>query len=203
MRMITKMIKMNASFLFTVLTLTAIVSVYYSLMLLDNIVQVSLYNYGVEFSYDWANPYWVTLRIVQGLLGLIAIVTVVYAIYSYRTQPRADTNMQKIPRIEPELKTSRTEIDARITRSELDRRKQKVDAKKTGVAMPLRERSNEYAPTIEQQLSDIPPGMVSCRHCGKIFTQPLRMLDFHEDRPRMVSICPFCNEVIQTTPRIA
>jgi len=39
-------------------------------------------------------------------------------------------------------------------------------------------------------------GLVKCVHCGRVFAQPLRMLDFHSDRPRIVNICPFCNEVI-------
>jgi len=44
-------------------------------------------------------------------------------------------------------------------------------------------------------------GLMKCGHCGKAFTQPLRMLDFQGDRPRIVSICPFCNEIITTAPR--
>jgi len=44
-------------------------------------------------------------------------------------------------------------------------------------------------------------GYIRCLHCGKVFTQPLRMLDFQGDRPRIINICPFCNEIIQSTPR--
>jgi len=43
------------------------------------------------------------------------------------------------------------------------------------------------------------PGLIHCSHCRKTFSQPLRMLDFHGDRPRMINICPFCNEVVQST----
>jgi len=39
-------------------------------------------------------------------------------------------------------------------------------------------------------------GLIKCAHCQRVFSQPLRMLDFHSDRPRIISICPFCNEVI-------
>ena len=39
-------------------------------------------------------------------------------------------------------------------------------------------------------------GLVKCDHCKRVFAQPLRMLDFHSDRPRIINICPFCNEVI-------
>jgi len=39
-------------------------------------------------------------------------------------------------------------------------------------------------------------GLVKCTHCNRVFAQPLRMLDFHSERPRIINICPFCNEVI-------
>jgi len=48
------------------------------------------------------------------------------------------------------------------------------------------------APTESQRVGSL----VKCTHCQKVFAQPLRMLDFHSERPRIVNICPFCNEVI-------
>lgn len=197
------MVRMKGSFLFTILILSVTISIYYSLTLLDNIVHASLYNYGLQFSFDWANPYWNTLHIVQVLLGVIATVSVVNAVYTYRTQTSAEFKMQKMPKLGVEPKMPRIEVPPRVIRNEV---KPKIEEKKPEIKMTLNEKSSGYsytAPTtstIEQQLSGIPPGMVKCGHCAKIFAQPLRMLDFHEDRPKMVSICPFCNEVIQNTP---
>jgi hypothetical protein len=206
---------MKGLFLFTVLTLTAIVSVYYSLSLLDSIVHVSLYSYGLEFSYDWATPYWMTLKVVQALLGFIAVLTVVNALYLYKTHAYAELKLPKMPKIEAEPKLARAEAEPRVSRNELEYRKPKIEIKKPEIKMTLSEKSTVCTPTItptiapttastiEPQQTTVPPGMVRCGHCGKIFAQPLRMLDFHEDRPRMVSICPFCNEVIQAAPRPA
>ncbi len=42
---------------------------------------------------------------------------------------------------------------------------------------------------------------MECLYCGEAITQPLRTLDFEGDRPRIISICPFCNEIISTMPR--
>ena len=41
-----------------------------------------------------------------------------------------------------------------------------------------------------------PTGRVRCPHCRKTFTQPSRRLDFHDDRPRIIDLCPFCNEIL-------
>jgi len=58
---------------FTVLTIAIIATtatVAYSLTLLDRIVHVRLYDYGLQFSLDWANLYWTVLRITLALLAL-------------------------------------------------------------------------------------------------------------------------------------
>ncbi len=204
-----KMVKMKASFLFTVVTLAVIVSVNYGLTLLDNIVHVSLYSYGLRFSQDWAEPYWMTLHMVQVLLALVAGVTVLNAVYLYRAQLAIEPKLSRIPRaqrVESEPRMPRIELETKAPRNEPDLRKPNIETIKKPEVRPtvtptMTEKPNPPAQTIEQQLSGVPPGMVRCGHCGKIFAQPLRMLDFHEDRPRMISICPFCNELIQTAPR--
>ena len=40
----------------------------FSLISLDVIVNISLYDYGLQFSYDWSDPYWNYLVIIFGLL---------------------------------------------------------------------------------------------------------------------------------------
>jgi len=171
---------------FTILTLTAVVSVFYSLTVLDNIVHGSLYYYGLQFSYDWANPYWTTFRIVQALLGLTVVSTLVSTIYVFKKYGNAELRMSNIG------------IEAKILNIDV----KKPESKKPEIKLTLNEKSTMSSPSFEQQGTGIPPGMVKCGHCGKIFAQPLRMLDFHEDRPRMVNICPFCNEMIKTAPSL-
>jgi hypothetical protein len=178
---------MKGLFVFTVLILTTVVSVFYSLTLLDNIVHGSLYNYGLTFSYDWANPYWMTLKIVQALLGLTIILTLVNTVYVYKIYGHAELRMPKIG------------VGPKVSRIEVEPRMPKIESKKPEIKVIVNEKSTVCPPTIEQQLSGVPQGMVKCGHCGKIFAQPLRMLEFHEDRPRMINICPFCNELIQPT----
>jgi len=154
---------MKGLLLFTVLILAMIVSIGYSLTLLDTIVHGTLYNYKLEFSYSWAVPYWNILRMIQAFLGLTTAFTLMSMFYVYRRYIHAKP---------------KTQITAAVSEK--------------SIVAP--------SPVVEPQPLSV-SGMFKCPHCGKVFAQPLRMLDFHSDRPRIVNICPFCNEVIPPLPR--
>jgi len=150
---------MKKLFFFNVLVLAVIASAAFSLTQLDKIVHSTLYYYGLQFSYAWANPYWTMLKVVQVLIGVAAVFTMFNSVYIYR----------------------------------------KYIYTKSQVTVGKSERKMVSSPTLESE----PPsetqrvgGLVKCTHCNRVFAQPLRMLDFHSDRPRIINICPFCNEVI-------
>jgi len=153
---------MKKLLLFTVLVLDATVTAAYSLTLLDNIVHGTLYNFGLQFSYDWANPYWMLLRIVLAMMVLAAVFNVVSFVYVYRkyiyTKPQA----------------TETRVEKKV------------------ISSPTSTVLETETPSETQKMG----GLVKCTHCNRVFAQPLRMLDFHSDRPRIINICPFCNEVI-------
>jgi len=153
---------MKKLLVFTVLVLAATASAVYCLTLLDNIVHGTLYNYGLQFSYDWANPYWMLLKIVQAMIVLAAVFTVVNLLYVYR----------KYIYIKPQ-----------VTKTRIEKSEKKI------ISSPIPE---PETPSETQKMG----GLVKCTHCNRVFAQPLRMLDFHSDRPRMINICPFCNEMI-------
>jgi uncharacterized Zn-finger protein len=37
---------------------------------------------------------------------------------------------------------------------------------------------------------------ITCPHCKKVFSRALVMLDFHGGKNKLVSVCPYCNEVL-------
>jgi len=47
---------------------------FFSLLQLDTIVNHSLYSYGLQFSYDWAIPYWNMLAIFFGLFLMVILI---------------------------------------------------------------------------------------------------------------------------------
>jgi uncharacterized Zn-finger protein len=42
-------------------------------------------------------------------------------------------------------------------------------------------------------------GGISCPHCKKVFGRALVMLDFHGGKTQLVSVCPYCNHVLENT----
>ena len=55
------------SSIFIVVKIFFIIYSLFSLIRLDFIINNSLYTYGLQFSYDWAGPYWNTLVLIFGL----------------------------------------------------------------------------------------------------------------------------------------
>jgi len=151
---------MKKLLLFNILVLAATASAAFSLTLLDNIVHGTLYKYGLDFSYEWANRYWTMLRIVQASIGLAAVFTVVSSVYVYRKYVYSKAEV-------PVAKDEKTMVSSSPT----------MEPEPLGKTQPAR-------------------GLVKCTNCQRVFAQPLRMLDFQSDRPRIINICPFCNEVI-------
>jgi len=164
---------MKKLLLFTILILAATVFVVYNLNVMDSIVHGTLYNYGLQFSYDWATPYWTLLRITQALVTLMAISTLVSVFYVYRKYIRVH--------VKPEVKRIEVKGEKRIIPSVST-----VPSVSSAPSLALQPEPRASSPS----------GLVKCAHCNRVFAQPLRMLDFHSDRPRIVNICPFCNEVI-------
>jgi hypothetical protein len=54
----------------TALAVCGLVSLYAYLQI-DSIVNVTLYRYGLQFSYDWATPYWTLGWVVMAMSGII------------------------------------------------------------------------------------------------------------------------------------
>lgn len=169
---------MKKLLLFIIPVLVTSVCSAYFLFRLDNIVHGTLYNYGLQFNYEWASPYWMTLRIVEVLLGSTVAFSVAGFLYFYRTCVRLKSKTLGV--VETKVQT-RTAIQKKYS-SLFQKQKPKPKPQ------PKLEATNE---------NDVDNGLTKCYHCGKTFSQPLRMLDFHEERPKMINVCPFCSEVIQ------
>lgn len=189
--------------LFAVIILAATFSAAYALTLLDQIVHDQLYNYGLQFSLEWAGPYWTFLRITLALLGVVVIFTAIGVVFTLRQyvhvkKPGFRMGLGLKPKISVPMSTRTVEKSPST---------QKVTpAAPVLVAPSTHPKPSEQIQTPSRSspsrsLRSETSELVRCFHCRKAFTQPLRMLDFQGDRPRIVNICPFCNEVIPTAPK--
>jgi len=182
--------------LFTVIILAATVSAAYTLILLDQVVNGLTYTYGfLQFDLRWAIPYWTFIRITLTLLGVIVVTTVINTIHILRKYVYVKKSSEKM------AASQKPTMPVHSPTRPVERVQTMPVAPPTATSTPPTPPAPSVpAPRSSPLLSDI-PGLIKCFHCGKAFTQPLRMLDFQGDRPRIVNICPFCNEIIPTAPR--
>ena len=200
------------SMVLSIIVLVAIGSTAYFLNQLDQIVHGQLYNYHLEFSLEWANPYWNILRIIQTLLGVAGAATGISLVFSIKKEILSKKSTEKVTLTQrpqkgiPQVPAVHRAVD-RQTVSPPSQRTAGLSAPITKPAISPSQPApiTPVAPTgptpTPQQFSSEIPGPIRCPHCGRAFTQPLRMLDFQGDRPRIINICPFCNEIIQTRPK--
>ena len=87
--------------LLSIVVLVATVLVYYLLVSIDYIVHNVLYQFGLQFSYEWANSYWLSLRISLVLLVLMEIAALLNVAYA-RT-PTAEIDQDLIKWIDEEV----------------------------------------------------------------------------------------------------
>ena len=79
----------------TVLVACSLVSLYASSQI-DSIVHQKLYSYGLQFSYDWATPYWTANGIALSMGGLIIVVAVVLQVYLLTRKAPVDAGAQHL-----------------------------------------------------------------------------------------------------------
>ena len=67
-----------------VLLVGAIINLY----VLDNLVNGTLYNYGLQFSYSWANDYWFSMRLALAQIAGVIVSLVLLSIVMIKKKKR-------------------------------------------------------------------------------------------------------------------
>lgn len=191
-----------------VIAVAALASTAYTLTLLDQVVHGTLYSYGLQFNYGWANPYWTLLRVTLALLAISAAATVFNTILILRLGVEKKQPSIKIAPTQKIMKsvpvTTQVKERAPIASygsSPQPSPKPTIEPTPERTPEPTSEPTPIMAPVTSYKAPDL-QGLFKCVHCGKMFTQPLRMLDFQGDPPRIVNVCPFCNETMPSESSI-
>ncbi|MCK4477957.1 hypothetical protein KAU88_05465 [Candidatus Bathyarchaeota archaeon] len=139
---------------------------------IDGIVNVSLYGHGLQFSDEWAIPYWMFLRLALGLVGGIACINVFAVVYEILGRKIVPTPKATMPRLSPAPAATLKSVPKVVKEKKLVREDDGIQI----AALPM-----------------------VCNKCGKVFTQPLCMFDFKSGKPRLVNVCPYCNAILAVT----
>ena len=202
--------------LLAIIALASTAATAYALNLLDQLVHGTLYNYGLQFSYDWANPYWFLLRIIQVLLVVgigTAIVSLAFTLRPFLKTEKLHVRTASIPRatrnahvatrnVEKARPTSATSPE--LSQSTTTFPRQRARQVPTSAPTPTHQPSTKPTSVVPSPsyTSSNANGFITCQKCGKSFSQPLRILDFQGERPHLVDTCPFCSETIRSAPQV-
>lgn len=84
--------------LFIAMWTASYITMFFLLLQMDSIVHNTLYDYGLQFSYNWANPYWGLLRLLFLWMTVPLAVTVSIIAYSYWTGRGLPSEKTRIPK---------------------------------------------------------------------------------------------------------
>lgn len=176
----------NSSALSAVLIALAACSLFTMLSLnqMNYIVQGDLYNYGLQFSYRWAMPYWVFSGIVFGLSWTNIFLSIIVALYIFRRsrkhasasgniqakttetaeQPAGEKKQRKLNEfLEPQnsetTKPKETSNEEHVDEEEIKQPEESIGTSKAqeSQAAPSKQETGEAEPSKETEEVHTPP----------------------------------------------
>ena len=163
---------------------------------IDSIVNGQLYGYGLQFSQEWAEPYWTNLHLIYVFLGLPMVLSlIVFGFAFVRVKKhkfgyiiRRRKKPLEVFVEQPEAKVEcGAEQEVLVEQEPGIVKEEAFEEPKRLEAAPVRASKEK----IEGKESDAV--VISCPSCSKFFSRPLIMLDFSSGKTRLVNICPYCN----------
>ncbi|HLC00361.1 MAG TPA: hypothetical protein VJL33_03500 [Candidatus Bathyarchaeia archaeon] len=163
----------------------------------DSIVHGQLYAYGLQFSRNWADPYWASVNLIYVFMSVPTVLsTIVLGIVLVRNRKLNGKYIAKL----------------KIRRQKVAVEEQKTKKEKAAVAeeVPVENAPQEpeepeplvepYEPKMEVinevEAKENNGLLISCPSCKKVFNRPLVMLDFSSGKTRLVNICPYCSHTL-------
>jgi hypothetical protein len=140
---------------------------------MEYIVHGQLYYYGLVFSPDWADPYRIYTWLIYIGLGLPLVLSCLSLVSTF-------LEVEKSP-VKESIVTQKPMETQRIYKTET--------RQINGNAPRRLENGNSSGNECE----------ISCPRCKKVFGKALVMLDFHDGKNQLVSVCPYCNYVLGNT----
>ena len=188
--------------------------IFFLLTRLDTIVNVQMYNYGLQFNRQWADPYWSSMNLIMFFTALPMVLSIVMfalgltthikktSIFFQRRKsvhlPVREVKEEKegvIPvafTTEPKKPDCNTEHPEEPPREELD----VVQPEIVRVEVCRTEVKVEKTNANQESMAKEDFLVISCPNCGKVSNRPLMMLDFNKGLTQLVNVCPFCNHIL-------
>lgn len=151
--------------------ISSTILVLYMVNNLNMIIHGALYDFGLQFNYIWADPYWISLNLIYASLGLTSGLAFFAIMIGFYRSNHVITQKTKIPEKIKNPKTSKLKRVAKIKQS-------------YGIG-------NENGNGTNM--------IISCPKCRKVFGRPMVMLNFEGGKTRLINVCPYCNHDLGQT----
>jgi len=165
---------------------------------IDSIVHGQLYAYGLQFSRNWADPYWASVNLIYVFMSVpVALSSIVLGLVFVRNRKfkgkhiaKLSFRRQKVAVEEQKPKMENATVAEEVTVESAPQ--------KTEESEPLVEPYEPKMEVINEVEAKENNGglLISCPSCKKVFNRPLVMLDFSSGKTRLVNICPYCNHTL-------
>lgn len=175
---------------YVILAVSIITGILTSALMLkiDSIVHVTLYDYGLQFSTEWANPYWVAARMIYVLLTLPMILSIVVVVIKFAGSRKEGTGLFAKLRRAPDMETCQS--SSSLPELQIGTAVQEEELLSVSHVLEPQKAINPEVKSKAQEGGEL---LISCPNCTKVFNRPLVMLDFSSGNARLVNICPYCN----------
>jgi uncharacterized Zn-finger protein len=133
-------------------------------------MNVQLYDFNLEYSLEWAEPYWMYMRLTYAVLVIPTILSIASILLNFYNGPN-------------QIETTVTQPQqTQAPPAAHSHRLVKVDASVTNQ---------------NTEITNEDRGMlISCPKCKRVFNTPMLMLDFEGSKGVLVNVCPYCNRVL-------
>jgi len=180
------------------------VIVYFLLTRIDLVVHGDLYYFGLVFSSEWADPYRLYMWSIYACLVIPIAFSSLVLVWSFLEKTQKILEKPQKP-LEISVKLPETVLKTTERQSKSVERIQKAPEKTQRVpeAKMSFESKDSEKPRVTSGAngnSEYSSGMIiACPKCKKVFSRPLVMLDFGGGKPKLVNVCPYCNQALGST----
>jgi len=181
----------------TIVIISAVVM--YAINEIDHIINVQLYDYNLQFSFDWANPYWGLTKIIYISLGATIIMSITVLLLGFI---KTKTSTPTLTSFKTEKPKTPQPIKATPEPIQTQPKPKPQPPNTVIITTATEEQKAKPAPKQIKQNSTKTQSATTnglCPSCKKSVGQPLVMLDFEGGKSKLVNVCPYCNQVLGDT----
>lgn len=183
----------------------------YAVNQIDQIINVQLYDYNLQSSPNWLDPYHNFAYIIYAGLGATMVISALLLLLGFtktqkptpilttitpeKTSIKPPQPIQKEPQetiTQPKTQPKPPEPPAPATPPP---KIATVQPKPQPATIPPATEEKKTKTANKQTATDVN----TCPSCKKTYGQPLVMLDFEGGKSKLVNVCPYCNQVLGDT----